>query len=86
VLSASIVEQNLVIAMCRRYLFGPVTATFADQNLFQQRQGGNCLAFGPAGPDIRINYADGWEAISACFPAGWKPDIVSLVGIYLTTA
>ena len=29
-----------------RYLFGPVSASFAEQNLGSQRRDGNCLAFG----------------------------------------
>ena len=33
--------------MPRRYLFGPVTGEFADQNLYQARRAGVCLAFGP---------------------------------------
>ena len=32
-----------------RYLFGPVTASFADQNLGPQRAAGSCLAFNAEG-------------------------------------
>jgi hypothetical protein len=31
--------------MSERYLFGPVTAEFADENLHGEREAGNCLAF-----------------------------------------
>jgi hypothetical protein len=46
----------------RRYLFGPVTASFAEQNLFSQRQAGSCLAFGAEpGLDLVIGPGDTWE-------------------------
>ena len=35
--------------MTRKYLFGPVTRDFAEQNLAPARQSGDCLAFNEAG-------------------------------------
>src|SRR5207253_5605946 len=37
--------------MARRYLFGPVTPRFIDQNLYRACQAGECLAFQP-GEDV----------------------------------
>jgi tetratricopeptide (TPR) repeat protein len=64
--------------MRRRYLFGPVTAGFADQQLHRARQSGDCLAFGPEGADLAVASGDSWEAICARLPAGWQPDFVAL--------
>jgi hypothetical protein len=65
--------------MPRRYLFGPVTASFADQHLRQARQAGDCLTFGSgAGVDLQTSAGDSWEAMTARFPAGWQPDFVAL--------
>lgn len=65
--------------MSRCYLFGPVTAAFADQNLRSARQAGDCLAFG-AGPglDLQTQPGDCWETLTARLPAGWQPDFVAL--------
>ena len=38
--------------MTHRYLVGPVTADFADQNLHRQREAGECLVFGHAGAEL----------------------------------
>jgi glycosyltransferase involved in cell wall biosynthesis/predicted Zn-dependent protease len=64
--------------MRRRYLFGPVTAAFADQNLRQARASGECLAFGPAGADLEVGPADTWETVLPRLPPGWSPDFVAL--------
>jgi tetratricopeptide (TPR) repeat protein len=65
--------------MTRRYLFGPVSTTFTDQNLYEERQGGNCLAFDlKAGADLTISPRDNWEAVCARLPGGWRPDFVVL--------
>src|ERR1043166_8042783 len=65
--------------MPRRYLFGPVSATFADQCLRRHRQAGHCLAFGPGGGvDLVLRPGDPWEAVRARLPAGWEPDFVAL--------
>jgi RNA polymerase sigma factor (sigma-70 family) len=72
-------------AMSRRYLFGPVSASFADQNLRGPRQEGNCLAFGTAeGPDLTVGPNETWEALCARLPGGWRPDFVVLCLAYAT--
>ena len=62
-----------------RYLFGPVTREFAEQNLGGERAAGNCLCFstGP-GTDLQIETADTWETVLAKLPAGWRPDFVAM--------
>jgi GT2 family glycosyltransferase/tetratricopeptide (TPR) repeat protein len=63
----------------RRYLFGPVTPAFADQNLRSQRQSGQCLAFDAAGAtDAAIRAEQTWQQVLAGLPDGWKPDFVVL--------
>jgi len=63
--------------MGRRYLFGPVTTTFAEQNLWRHVESGNCLVFGHDGP-MSIGPLDTWESIAARFPADWRPDFIAL--------
>jgi GT2 family glycosyltransferase/predicted Zn-dependent protease len=63
----------------RRYLFGPVSKTFADQNLCRQRQAGECLAFDLEGAaDLAIGPADNWAQVCTRLPAGWRPDFIVL--------
>jgi hypothetical protein len=65
--------------MTQRYLFGPVSTTFAEQNLYEERQGGNCLAFGlKDGPDMTVGLSDTWDDMADRLPAGWLPDFVVL--------
>src|SRR5262249_46856225 len=65
--------------MSLRTLFGPVTATFADQNLHSLRRAGTCLAFGPEpGVDLIVGPGDSWSKIAAKLPAGWTPELVAL--------
>jgi GT2 family glycosyltransferase/predicted Zn-dependent protease len=62
-----------------RYLFGPVSLTFAEQNLARQRRAGACLAFDAEGrTDLAIGPDDTWGRICSRFPPGWKPDFVAL--------
>jgi glycosyltransferase involved in cell wall biosynthesis/tetratricopeptide (TPR) repeat protein len=69
----------------RRYLFGPITASFAEQNLFSQRQAGSCRAFGTEpGLDLVIGPGDTWEHVASRFPAGWQPDFIVLFLWYTT--
>jgi hypothetical protein len=71
--------------MSRRYLFGPVSRQFADQNLHAARLAGDCLAFDPAGEtDLAIGPADTWQAVLDHLPAGWRPDFVALDLHYTT--
>ncbi len=65
--------------MALRYLFGPVTGSFADQSLRAQRRSGLCLAFGPdAGADLTVRPTDSWENVRRGFPEGWAPDFITL--------
>ena len=63
--------------MARHFLFGPVTQTFAEQNLHEERALGNCLTFGPApGVDLVLNPDDTWDSVATRFPANWHPDMI----------
>jgi GT2 family glycosyltransferase/tetratricopeptide (TPR) repeat protein len=65
--------------MSRRYLFGPVSPSFADLNLHGLRQDGTCLAFdGVGGLDVAVGPDETWESLSDRLPAGWRPDFVVL--------
>jgi GT2 family glycosyltransferase/predicted Zn-dependent protease len=65
--------------MACRYLFGPVSAHLADENLHTERQASHCLAFDAAGTtDLAIRPSDRWEHIVQRFPADWQPDFVVL--------
>src|SRR5579884_1072269 len=71
--------------MSRRYLFGPVTPAFADQNLHPARQAGECLAFDAAGAtDLLVGPADSWDMVSHRLPDGWMPDFLVLYLPYTT--
>src|SRR5262245_43702379 len=64
--------------MTRRYLFGPVSAAFAEQFLGGPRGRRECLAFGGEGCDLVVQPGDTWAKLTTRFPAGWKPDFVAL--------
>ena len=53
--------------MALRYLFGPVSKEFAEQNLHEPISRGECLVFDQDG-DFAIRWDDTWESISSCFP------------------
>ena len=68
-----------------RYLFGPVTAEFADQHLLEARRAGRCLTFNPLGDtDLTIGFAQSWDAIDSRLPTGWVPDLIVLRLDYAT--
>src|SRR5713226_9148045 len=68
-----------------RFLFGPVTTAFAEENLRRFREAGTCLAFGPAGTsDISIAPSDTWDSVLAKLPERWQPDFVALWLPYTT--
>jgi GT2 family glycosyltransferase len=68
-----------------RFLFGPVTTAFAEENLRRFRETGTCLAFGPAGTsDISIAPGETWDAVLAKLPESWRPDFVALWLPYAT--
>jgi GT2 family glycosyltransferase/Flp pilus assembly protein TadD len=65
--------------MARRYLFGPVSAEFAAENLDRHRAAGWCRAFGPSGAlDLVIGDTDSWESICACLPVEEQPEFLVL--------
>jgi glycosyltransferase involved in cell wall biosynthesis len=68
-----------------RYLYGPVTDSFAANCLGRQRDTGNCLAFNSEGkPDVIIRPGDTWEDVRRQFPVGWEPDLIALQPAYNT--
>src|SRR5262245_24351775 len=71
--------------MPRRYLFGPVTADFADEYLRDLWQAGHCLVFNHRGDaDLAVGWNDTWEVVQARWPAGWRPDFLVLYLPYAT--
>src|SRR5262245_45477071 len=70
--------------MPRRYLFGPVNAAFAEQFLAGPRERRECLTFGAEGCDIPMQPSDSWAKLTTRFPAGWKPDFVTLYLPYVS--
>jgi hypothetical protein len=74
--------ENSVMTL--RYLFGPTTGAFADQNLNRQRQDKVCLTFGPDDADVPIKAGDSWEDLRRRFPDAWEPDFVVLNLAYAT--
>jgi tetratricopeptide (TPR) repeat protein len=62
-----------------KYLFGPVDAAYADDNLAAARAAGNCLTFNSGGNlDLTIGRGESWEHVSKRLPAGWIPDFIAL--------
>jgi glycosyltransferase involved in cell wall biosynthesis/Flp pilus assembly protein TadD len=71
--------------MSLHFLVGPVTAVFAQQNLFEARQRGDCLAFGSdGGTDLIVRPSDTWLSLQQSLPSDWKPDFVALYLPYTT--
>ena len=65
--------------MARRYLFGPATVAFANQNLSEQRQASECLVFKSTGEaDLTIRPTDDWQCVCGILPVDWNPDFVVL--------
>jgi len=61
-----------------RYLFGPVTSSYANQYLNGPIAASDCVAFDHDGP-LASRPDDSWETFSARFPAGWQPDFLVLM-------
>ena len=61
-----------------RFLFGPTTPEFADSRLGPPRRAGDCLAFGPNGVDLIVDFVTRWDEVAAQLPDGWRPDLVAL--------
>src|SRR5438552_3758103 len=71
--------------MARRYLFGPVTPTFADEHLREVRQRGECLVFNAEGTvDVRLTPGETWSTLLGRLPGAWQPDCVALYLPYTT--
>jgi GT2 family glycosyltransferase/tetratricopeptide (TPR) repeat protein len=71
--------------MARHYLFGPVSASFGEQQLLRQRQTGECLIFDESGTaDVAIDPHDTWESVCGRLPNGWRPDLVVINLSYTT--
>ncbi|HKI33740.1 MAG TPA: glycosyltransferase [Gemmataceae bacterium] len=71
--------------MTLRYLFGPVPAAFAEQNLQPQRRAGACLAFNADGDaDLTVRPDDPWDKVRQSLPHGWEPDALVLWLPYTT--
>src|SRR5690242_11045657 len=65
--------------MALRYLFGPVSARFAEQNLKLHQTAGECLAFDGSGEaGLRIGQEDSWGSVCSRLPQGWLPDYIVL--------
>jgi hypothetical protein len=65
--------------MSARYLFGPVTSAFAQDNLGGLRRRGTCPAFDVGGTsDLAIGLGDNWLSGCSRMPQGWKPDFLAL--------
>ncbi len=68
-----------------RYLFGPVSKSFAEQNLAGVIAGGECVTFGPdKDATLRIRPGDSWEQVCGRLPDGWRPDFLALWLPYTT--
>jgi GT2 family glycosyltransferase/predicted Zn-dependent protease len=71
--------------VARRYLFGPVTPEFAEQNLANERRAGRCLAFGAvAGLDLAVGDDATWQSACAAIGEGGMPDFLILYLPYTT--
>jgi hypothetical protein len=63
--------------MSARYLFGPVSKNFADQNLKGPVERAECLIFDDDG-SFPVRSDDSWETVASRLPAGWQPDFLVL--------
>src|SRR3712207_8281502 len=64
----------------RSYLFGPIGARYAEDNLAAARECGECLTFAAAGEaDVHIGEDDRWEDVRRRLPRGWTPDFAVLL-------
>src|ERR1700682_3261887 len=69
--------------MPRQYLFGPVSATFAEQHLGHPRQA--CKVFDCApGVDLVVRPEDNWETLLQRLPGDWRPEFLVLYLQYRT--
>src|SRR5262245_61449063 len=69
--------------MPRAHLFGPVSPTFAAQNLRRHVEEGVCVVFDHSGP-ISVGPKDTWDSFAARFPGNWRPQFLALPLQYST--
>jgi GT2 family glycosyltransferase/tetratricopeptide (TPR) repeat protein len=69
----------------KRYLFGPVSPSYAEEHLNREQQQRRCLVFDHAeGMDLTVGPEDDWETISSRLPTGWLPEFLVLYLSYMT--
>ncbi len=62
-----------------RYLFGPVSKDFSEQNLGQPTRMGECLTFNfGLDADLTIGPHDTWDSLHGRLPPDWQPDFIVL--------
>jgi hypothetical protein len=70
--------------MPKRYLFGPINATYADQHLRRACQAGDCRVFDQSGSTgFTIGPSDSWQDVCGRLPDGWRPDFIALYLSYM---
>lgn len=69
-----------------RYLFGPVSRSFAEQKLHGPRAVGQCLTFhaDEGQGDVLLRPDDSWDDLLERLPTGWRPDFLALWLPYTT--
>jgi glycosyltransferase involved in cell wall biosynthesis/Flp pilus assembly protein TadD len=72
--------------MALRYLFGPVTSHFVEQNLGEAGARGSCIAFGSAGSELVLDGAKSSDDVCRRLPEAWQPDLVVLYLPYTSIA
>ena len=61
-----------------RYLFGPVTSSYANLYLNGPITASDCVVFNHDGP-LACRPDDCWETFSSRFPSGWQPEFLVLM-------
>ena len=65
--------------MSRPYLFGPVSAEFAEQNLQRHCAAGLCRTFDHGSDaDISLERHSTWSSFAASLPQGFQPEFITL--------
>src|SRR3954454_21152219 len=72
-------------SMPRQYLFGPVSASFAEQHLWQHSPGDNCSVFDfSPGVDVVARPDHDWERLIERMPEDRRPAFLVLYPQYKT--
>jgi glycosyltransferase involved in cell wall biosynthesis/tetratricopeptide (TPR) repeat protein len=62
-----------------RYLYGPTSERFVQENLKRHCLAGECRPFDAQGATgLKIGVEDTWEAVLARLPTDWRPEFVAL--------